>query len=71
MPDERPEDVKNIRLAYLRADKALGDVGHLLRTTQAGRFGWAAGHKTAVSGLKAIVMNLYKTVPHYLDPGEE
>ena len=56
-----------IRAAYQRADEALGQVGKLLRTTHAGEFLWSADHKTAISGLRAIVRKLREDVPFYND----
>ena len=64
---ERQQTAQEIRAAYLDAEKALRHVGRLLRTTEAGRYLWSAKHKTAVSGLCAMVYTLAYDVPDYYD----
>ena len=64
---ERQRTATEIRAAYLEAEKALRRVGRLLRTTEAGRYMWSAKHKTAVSGLCAMIDTLAYDVPDYYD----
>lgn len=51
--------------AYRDAEKALREVGTLLRTTYAGQYMWSAKHKTAISGLCVCISALCDDVPHY------
>lgn len=62
-----PEDLGAdlIREAYYEAERALGRVGKLLRTTQAGHRLWSSQHKTAVSGLRVVIDTLARDVPYY------
>lgn len=62
---ERQEDVIKIMAAYRDAEKALREVGTLLRTTYAGQYMWSAKHKTAISGLCVCISALCDDVPHY------
>ena len=64
-PSQRAQDAIQIDEAYKQVEKSLAKVGRLLRTTEAGKFIWADNHKTAVSGLKAMIKQLRKTVPDY------
>ena len=61
----RAEDSRKIRLAYLEVEFALLKVGKLLRTTEAGRYAWAANHRSAVTGLKVVAEKLREDVPRY------
>jgi hypothetical protein len=62
---QRAEDAKQIKQAYLEAERAVSKVGTLLRTTQAGEYLWANRHKTAVSGIKATLSIMRSDVPDY------
>ena len=61
----RAEDSRKIRLAYLEVEFALLKVGKLLRTTEAGRYAWAAKHRSAVTGLRAVMEKMREDVPRY------
>lgn len=63
--DKRTEDSRQIRLAYLDVEFALRKVGKLLRTTEAGKYAWAAKHRSAVTGLKVVAEKLREDVPRY------
>ncbi len=62
---QRAEDAKQIKEAYLEAERAVAKVGTLLRTTQAGEYLWARRHKTAISGIKATLLIMRSHVPDY------
>jgi len=65
MADQRAADARQIEEAYESVERALSQVGKLLRTTEAGRFMWSSEHKSAVTGLKVIVEKLRRDVPNY------
>jgi len=62
---ERRETANQIRRAYWDAEIAVRKIGNLLRTTEAGTYMWSARHKTAISGMAAILRLISLDVPHY------
>lgn len=65
MSDVRTLDSVRIKSAYQNAERSLREVGRLLRTTHAGKALWAGPHKTAVSGMVAMIEVLERDVPEY------
>lgn len=63
--DTRMFDAERIKQAYENVDIGLGEVGRLLRTTQAGQYMWSAEHKTIVMGMRAMIRKLQHSVPSY------
>ena len=63
--DIRRADVIAICNAYTEVEKALRRVGKLLRTTEAGKYMWAADHRSAVTGVRVVIEKLRKDVPRY------
>ena len=61
----RKSDSQLIANSYRNVDVALVNVGYLLRTTESGKFMWSAKHKTAISGLRAVIQMLGRDVPMY------
>ena len=65
MYDTRHDDSKKIKNAYEQVERDLACVGKLLRTTEAGKYGWSSSHKSAITGLKSIIEKLRDDVPDY------
>lgn len=70
MSDQRHKEAVQIAEAYAAADRALAHLGRLLRSTDAGTYLWAAPHKTAVSGIRAVLKALRNDVPNYEPPDQ-
>ena len=62
---QRSKDMVKINVAYSEVEDALRHAGKLLRTTHAGEYMWASDHKTAITGLRIVMEQLRRNLPHY------